>query len=41
KYGKITPPKVYIWWANTQTEYDAIMKITKASFPQIWLPMGN
>ncbi len=41
KYGKITPPKVYIWWAKTQPEYDAIMKITKAGFPQIWLPMAN
>ena len=41
KYGKITPPKVYIWWAKTQQEYDALMKITKASFPQLWLPMGN
>lgn len=41
KYGKITPPRVYIWWAKTQPEYDAIMKTTKASFPQIWLPMAN
>ena len=41
KYGKFTQAKVYIWWAKTQQEYDAIMKITKAGNPQIWLPMGD
>lgn len=41
KYGKFTQAKVYIWWAKTQQEYDAIMKITKASFPLLWLPMAN
>jgi branched-chain amino acid transport system substrate-binding protein len=36
KHGKFTQPNLYVWWANTQKEFDQVQKITKGSIPFIW-----
>lgn len=36
KYGKITPPNNYVWWAKTAKEFEQIRKITKSNIAPIW-----
>jgi branched-chain amino acid transport system substrate-binding protein len=41
KFGKFTQPKVYIWWAKTQKEFDKMKKISYINIPMIWKKIGN
>lgn len=36
KYGKITPPTNYVWWAKTATEFGQVKKITKSNIAPVW-----
>lgn len=36
KHGKFTQPNLYVWWANTQKEFDHLQKITKGTIPFSW-----
>ena len=36
KHAKFAQTRLYVWWANTQKEFDAVQKITKGTIPLIW-----
>lgn len=39
KYGKFTPPHLYVWWAKSKKEFDQVQKITKGSIPLSWFKL--
>lgn len=39
KHGKFTQPKIYIWWARTQKEFDKIKKVSYMNPPPEWKPI--
>jgi branched-chain amino acid transport system substrate-binding protein len=41
KYGKYTPAQIYIWWPNSQKEFDQVKAMSKYTNRLIWRPMGN
>ncbi|MFO7568811.1 MAG: ABC transporter substrate-binding protein [Smithellaceae bacterium] len=36
KHAKFSQTNLYVWWANTQKEFDAVQKMTKGTIPLIW-----
>lgn len=36
KYARFSQTNLYVWWANTQKEFDAVQKMTKGTIPLIW-----
>ncbi len=41
KYGKLTEPKVFIWWPKSQKEFNQIKKLSRITKPMIWKIMAD
>ncbi len=39
KHGKFTKPKIFIWWARTQKEFDKVKKASYMNPPPEWKPI--
>jgi len=40
RYARFSQTNLYVWWANTQKEFDAVQKMTKGTIPLIWYKMN-